>query len=51
MARICHPYCTACYGDSNIYCTACNYNLLAMLSGTKCDLKCEVGYGFNTTGP
>lgn len=50
MARVCHPYCTACYGDSNSNCIACNYSVLAMLSGNKCDLTCAVGYGFNSTG-
>ncbi len=49
MARICHAYCTKCFGDASTTCTACDYtNMAAMLSGTTCNLTCLTGYGVDS---
>lgn len=51
--RLCHPYCTACFGDGWInVCTGCDYiNELTKLSATTCNKTCAPGYGDNTTDP
>jgi proprotein convertase subtilisin/kexin type 5 len=51
LAKLCHPYCTICTGDSNSVCTACNTAKSAMLSGTTCALTCMTYYGFNSSDP
>lgn len=53
LIRLCHPYCTACYGDGYINaCTACDfYGESTKLSVNTCKKACEPGFGDNSADP